>query len=352
MTRVAATVAALVLAFAGTAQAGRPRPPIECTKPSAVHASTYAPVDLELSIRVTADLGTLAVTLNGSDVTDDFAFAPAVAGRVKANANDVWGGIVLPGANTLHASVVKDGALFECTRGFQTAGDPYVDAVVSYVVGASGGYPGTSFLPNVVKGPPAGSGLFQGGLDVFSLGFGGEIVLRFDDNAIADGPGADFTVFENAFMAFNGATLTIERPFADPAIVSVSQDGTTWHTFPCQLATNPPAESFYPGCAGVYPVLSTGGNPHPSIPTQGTMADLVGAPLIPPPVPGGAGGDSFDLATVGLGWARYVRIQDANFVTGDPYGPNNAGADVDAVAAIHSVPATDGNGNGVPDALE
>ena len=29
-----------------------------------------------------------------------------------------------------------------------------------------------------------------------------------------------------------------------------------------------------------------------------------------------------------------------------------AGVDVDAIAAIHSVPATDANANGVPDAVE
>ena len=177
-------------------------------------------------------------------------------------------------------------------------------------------------------------------------------MLRFDDNVIADGPGDDFTVFENAFLAFNGATLTIERPFADPAVVSVSQDGSTWHTFPCQLVTNPAQGVFYPGCAGVYPVFSTGGAPHVAFQTPGDMGDLVGLPVIPPPAPGGAGGDSFDLADVGLAWARYVRIEDANFPTGDPYGPNNAGADVDAVGAIHAVPPTDWNGNGVPDAVE
>lgn len=351
MSRVAA-LALLALLFVGTAEAARLRQPVECTKPSGLHAVTYAPVDFELSLAPAAEPATLVVTLNGTDVSGAFTVDSPPTGRKTAKATDVWGGVVLPGANTLQASVVKQGQSYQCTRSFQASGDPYVDAVVSYVVGASGGYPGTNYLPNVVKGPPMGSGLFQGGLDVFSLGFGGQIVLRFDDNAIANGPGADFTVFENAFMAFNGATLTIERPFADPAIVSVSQNGTTWHTFPCQLTTNPPAEIFYPGCAGVYPVLSSGGNPHPSIPTHGTMADLVGAPLIPPPTPGGAGGDSFDLAAVGLSWARYVRIVDANVVTGDPYGPNNAGADVDAVAAIHSVPATDANGNGVPDALE
>jgi hypothetical protein len=339
----------LACAFAAPARAGRQRPDLDCVKPSwYLPEATYAPLDLELSFAASADAQTLSVLLNGHDVTGAFAIAPPVNGRRRATAQDVWDGMVLPGANRLEASIVKNGDTKVCSRDFTTLGDSYADAVASYAVGASGGYPGAQYLPGIVTGPPAGSGLFQGGLDVFSLGFGGALVVRFDDNAIADEPGSDFTVFENAFLVFDAATLTIERPFADPAIVSVSQDGATWYTFPCQLS----AALFYPGCAGVYPVLSDEGAPHVAFETPGTMADLVGLPVSPAPAPGGAGGDSFDLADVGLAWARFVRIEDADFVTGDPYGPNNAGADVDAVGAIHSVPVTDINGNGVPDALE
>jgi hypothetical protein len=341
--------------LAADAEAGRTRPAIECIKPSTVLASTWAPLAIELSLAATAEPASLAVTLNGTSITSQVTVAPPSGGRQTASAKDVWGGIVLPGANTLTASVVKQGQTHTATCPFQTTGDAYADSVTSYTVGPNGGYPGTSFLPGVVIGPPEGAGLFQGGLDVFSLGFGGQITLRFDDNVIVNGPGDDFTVFENAFLAFNGATLTIERPFADPAIVAVSQDGVTWFSFACSLTTNPALGIFYPGCAGVYPVLSNANDattPHAAIQTQGTIADLIGQPLIPPPTPGGAGGDSFDLADVGLSWARYVRITDANFLTGDPFGPTNAGADVDAVAAIHSVPATDANGNGVPDQVE
>lgn len=352
-TLCAALVLGLALVLATSAGAGTKRKPVECTEPS--QPVTWAPVDLELSVSNQAELSTLAVELNGSDVTDAFTLALPSGGRRKATAEDVWDGAVLPGTNTMHASVVSGGQLHECTRSFEASGDPYADAVVSWVVGANGGYPGVGFLPAVVTGPPSGAGLFQGGLDVFSLGFGGEIVMRFEDNAIVDRDGPDFIVFENAFLAFDASTLTIERPFADPAIVSVSQDGVTWYAFPCQLVTNPSAGIYYPGCAGVFPVLSNESDPstpHASIPTQIEIGELIGLPLIPPPEPGGAGGDRFDLADVGIAWARYVRVQDANFVTGDPYGPNNAGADVDAVTAIHSVPATDANGNGIPDQVE
>jgi hypothetical protein len=331
------------------------RPDIECPKPALGSAVTYAPVDLVVNIREKADEQTLQVLLNGHDVTGAFTLLPPAFGRQRAAANDVWDGVVLPGTNRVTALVQRGTETKQCKTSFQAVGDPYADAVASYTVGQNGGYPGANYLPGIVIGPPMGSGLFQGGLDVFSLGFGGSIVLRFDDNAIADKPGPDFTVFENAFLAFNAATLTIERPFADPGRVSVSQNGTTWYEFPCSPGTNPAAGVFHPGCAGVVPVLSNAndpGTPHASIPTDGGIEGLIGLPVIPPPAPGGAGGDSFDLADLGLGWARYVRITDANFVTGDPYGPNNAGVDVDAVAAIHSVPATDANGNGVPDAVE
>ncbi len=352
---ICAIAVALSCVVAMTAEAGRARPDIECVEPAALTEVSYAPLDLLMNLSSQANEQTLHVLLNGTDVTSAFTLLPVVAGRQKAMANDLWDGIVLPGTNQVTATVQVGAVTKQCQASFQAVGDPYADAVTSYTIGTNGGYPGTNFLPGIVTGPPKGSGLFQGGLDVFSLGFGGSIVLRFLDNAIADEPGADFTVFENAFLAFNGATLTIERPFADPGRVSVSQNGTTWYEFPCSLTTNPATGTFYPGCAGVYPVLSnanTPSTPHASIPTEGGIEELIGLPVIPPPTPGGAGGDSFDLADLGLGWARYVRIVDANFVTGDPYGPNNAGIDVDAITAIHSVPATDANANGVPDAVE
>jgi hypothetical protein len=354
MKRIATALLVMIACFAATrAEAGRSRPEIECLKPSWYAPElTYAPADFELSFSASADAQTFAVTLNGHDVTGAFAVAAPVNGRRKATAEDVWGGMLLPGANHLHAQVVKAGVTHQCDQAFQANGDAYADAVEAYAVGTNGGFPGTQFLPDVVTGPPSGAGLFQGSLDAFSLGFGGTLTVRFDDNVIANGPGDDFSVFENAFLAFNAATLTIERPFADPAIVSVSQDGSTWHTFACQLVTNPALGIFYPGCAGVYPVLATGGAPHVAFQTPGGIGDLVGEPVIPPPVPGGAGGDSFDLSEVGLAWARWVRIEDANVLTGDPFGPNNAGADVDAIGAIHAVPPTDWNGNGVPDAVE
>lgn len=67
---------------------------------------------------------------------------------------------------------------------------------------------------------------------VLSLGQGGSIVLEFDD-AIADGPGPDFAVFENAFID------DTERPgdsgeytFAEFAFVEVATTTNAWARFP------------------------------------------------------------------------------------------------------------------------
>ena len=59
------------------------------------------------------------------------------------------------------------------------------------------------------------------------------------------------------------------------------------------------------------------------------------------PLPEGSGGDRFDLADVGLAWAKYVRIEAATFATG-PIGTDNAGFDLeprfDGVSAFHGDP--------------
>lgn len=348
-----------LLLVASAAEAGRRRrgggtPAIVFVSPERDEEVTYMPLVVELDL--TANMQTLEVRLNGSDISGLFVLEPPVGGRIAAVSDPVWEGLVLQGSNLLEVDIqLGSGGLRWGSIDFEATGDPYSDAVTSYSVGEFGGFPGEGFLPEIVTGAPRGAGLLQGGFDVFSLGLGGEIVLEFTDNVIRDGPGVDFTVFENAFMVENPATLTIERPFADPGIVSVSQDGLSWFEFPCSLVLDIPMGLVYPGCAGVYPVLSDvddPGTPHASIPTEGSVADLIGLPSVPEPDPGGAGGDSYDLAEVGLAWARFVKIVDPDFETGDPFGSTNAGVDLDAVAAVNSAPATDADGNGIPDAVE
>ena len=225
--------------------------------------------------------------------------------------------------------------------------DPFADAVVSHQIGTGGGA-GESALPGIVLGPPRGGGAFQGSTDTLSLGLGGSIVLAFTDNVIVDGPGADFTVFENAFLTRG---LNTGGPFAEPATVSVSADGVHFVAFPCRADEMP----YYPGCAGVYPVFADARDPNapsPLVPTTTPIADLVGVPVdgfTPPP---GSGGDSFDLAAVGLAMARFVRIDASDL---KPGLAGLSGFDLDAIAAVHSIETAglpDADGDGVPDAAD
>jgi hypothetical protein len=197
-------------------------------------------------------------------------------------------------------------------RGAESPGDPFADAVAAYTPGVNGGF-GADELPGVVLGPPVGGGATQGSLDVLALGSGGSITLRFDPPVICDGPGVDFTVFENAFHSG-----TPSGPlFVEYAYVAVSQDGEHFVEFPYDPSSGV-------GLAGRTPVFSA--------PDNG----------ISPLDPAVSGGDSFDLADVGLAWATYVRITDVGGAIPD-FGDlpqfsvaPNAGADIDAVAAVNA----------------
>lgn len=187
--------------------------------------------------------------------------------------------------------------------------DRFVTEVVSFAPGACAGF-GASVMPDIVLGPPAGTGRGSGSLDVVSLGIGGEIVVSFGENAIVDAAGPDFVVFENAFFGGSGT-----EPFADLGEVSVSEDGQTWTTFPCTPGDKAP----YGTCAGWRPVFST--------PRNG----------ISPLDPAAAGGDAYDLADLGLTKARFVKIRDLGTATceGQPR-PTNLGFDLDAIAILHA----------------
>jgi hypothetical protein len=159
---------------------------------------------------------------------------------------------------------------------------------------------GRNSMPEVVFGPPRGAGCCSGSTDVVSLGNGGSITLGFSGNAIVDGPGADFVVFENAFETAAGGA------FVELASVEVSDDGDSWYPFGCASMEAP-----YDSCAGVSPVYSLD-DPGPIDPET-------------------SGGDSFDLADVGIARARFVRITDRADQTG------LAGVfDLDAVGIVHS----------------
>ncbi|MDZ7317045.1 MAG: hypothetical protein ONB24_13070 [candidate division KSB1 bacterium] len=181
---------------------------------------------------------------------------------------------------------------------------PWADAVVSFTPGVGAGR-GAQYFPDNVLGPPDQTpGLNEYSpsnrpQEVLSLGHGGEIVLEFVDNIIIDEPGPDFTVFENAFISlFDG------QPFIEAGIVAVSQDGVNFHTFPYDLDT-------WKGLAGVTP-------------TKDAYHFLD---------PDKSGGDSFDLADVGLKWAKYVKITDLGDLKQE--GLWNGDFDLDAVVAVH-----------------
>ncbi|MCY1082057.1 cell surface protein [Archangium lansingense] len=180
--------------------------------------------------------------------------------------------------------------------------NPFADKVASFQPGASAGF-GQDGYPTIVLGPPHGGGSGMGSLDVLSLGQGGQIVLELTDLGVVDGPGVDLLVFENPF-----------GNYAETAFVAVSEDGQTWHEFPCAPADK---ANGYPGCAGVKHVFSS--------PENG----------LSPTDPAVAGGDGFDLATLGVARARFVRIKDSGE---NSYGFTSGGFDLDAIAVVNASP--------------
>lgn len=218
-----------------------------------------------------------------------------------------------------------------------TRADPCLDDVVGYTIGQNGGYNagegGTeNLLPDVVLGPPRGLGQTAGSLDVVSLGNGGSIIVAFTDNRIVDGPGADFTIFENAF---NAPGLGI---FTEAGIVEASEDGEHFTPFP-----HGAGGADLSGLAGRTPVYA-----------NGDTNDL------DPGDPAVSGGDQFDLATIGLASARFLRITDPGATIDDvgnhfpTPGAGKSGFDLDAAIAIHSEDTcgaccdADGNGSVKP----
>lgn len=208
--------------------------------------------------------------------------------------------------------------------------DPFADAVVDFQPNPSASF-GHDQMPGIVLGPPDGMGDLAGGTDVASLGDGGVIVLEFVDNRIIDGPGVDFTVFENPFYV-GGDPL---NSFVEAAEVCVSDDGVTWNCFEMDYDENATSiDLIYKGMAGVAPVFASPSN------------------SIDPLDPTVSGGDSFDLADLNMVSARFIRLRDIG-APGSPhevldkdgeaildrsgiFGGASGGFDLDAVAAINS----------------
>lgn len=172
------------------------------------------------------------------------------------------------------------------------------------------GMPSAAARPDVPAATPE---------EVVSLGLEGVIIVGNTSRAIADRPGPDFVIFENAFeFGFN-------RIYAEPGQVSVSQFGEEWHDFPCDAAS-------LAGCAG-------------TVPSTGDYEPFDAQR---------AGGNAFDLADLGLEWARYIRIRDVSRAVRDNsdhafHDPTINGFELDAVVIINPVDLTTDVGAGAED---
>ena len=213
-----------------------------------------------------------------------------------------------------------------------------------------------SWQPGIVLGPPGNATPTTGSLTVMSLGHGGVIVLEFTDNEIVDRPGPDFIVFENPFFcsAVPLSAADDYSVFVEPGIVEASDDGVTWRLFPydatalAQVTTSCTDRSLIDRLRGLMGIT-------PSFTGNWIVPD--DPAVFDPASPGGVsghGGDAFDLATVGLASARFIRITDPNLPLGVPGSAD--GLDLDAVVAIHARPlgwdGPDADGDGLSDDAE
>lgn len=170
--------------------------------------------------------------------------------------------------------------------------------------------------------------------EVVSIGQGGRLVLKFDHPVVDDALnpcGIDFIVFGNSNQTINGIDrwrnadpnqMTVRGMAAgrEPAKVSVSQDGVTWHTF----SNGPFADDFPPTLGRRYdpahhePTLLGNlwwGQPtDPTYPVDPTLtaAAFAGWTVAQIATKYGcsAGGTGFDLARVGLPWIQFVRFDN------------------------------------------
>ncbi|MFV1995487.1 MAG: PEP-CTERM sorting domain-containing protein, partial [Verrucomicrobiales bacterium] len=123
-------------------------------------------------------------------------------------------------------------------------------------------------------GAPSGNDPVNDVYDVVSLGQGGQITLTFPQ-AIANGDGPDFAVFENAF----------NNTFLELAYVELSQDGISFVRFPSTSLTTEPVPYW-------------GGSLDAS-----DLDGLAGKYLV-------GYGTPFDLADVDLAYATHLRLVD------------------------------------------
>ncbi len=190
-----------------------------------------------------------------------------------------------------------------------------IDTVYSFKPGTgqdSGQMP--EYFPKNIFGLPSTNASYElpeaSPEQLLSLGMGGEIVVGIKNYKIINDDGPDFTIFENPF--FNPVTKKI---FAEPAKVSVSQDGVNFIEFPFN------ATSLH-GLAG-------------KTPTEGKQD---------PYNPQLSGGDSYDLSDLGLDFITHIKITDVTKIIENLNSENLyyqpafilTGFDLDAIVALHT----------------
>ena len=200
--------------------------------------------------------------------------------------------------------------------------------------------------------------------ELVTIGNGGWLTVKFDHKVLddPDNPyGLDLIVFGNAFQIIgggqgwtngdpNGVTVS-GNGFAEPGIVSVSQDGETWYTF----SGGPFADDFAPTLGRVYdttdPDKSIGewnewwGHPtDPRVPLDPSLGfssfDGWTVAQIAQEYGESAGGTGFDIGQfalpvdpeTGCKWIQYVRVAD------NP--DSGATTEIDAFADVIPEPAT------------
>ncbi len=257
-------------------------------------------------------------------------------------------------AHLLRSCEVLRGAAILAAAGFFALLSPVAHADHFYASQITARTLGTSLQTgfqdtNDILGGPSGNP--GGSTHVLNLGVGGQITLGFNTadatRTITNGAGADFIVFENAFYANSDTT----KSFAELVFVEVSSNGTDFARFPTLSLTPSGVGGFgtinpanVSGFAGVHEVLAN-----------------VNTNSIDPFDPELAGGDAFDLSTLGsntlvlggqvdLNAIRYVRLIDvlgdgtvldsSNNPIYDPTGFGSGGSDIDSVAVIHGVSVT------------
>jgi len=205
---------------------------------------------------------------------------------------------------------------------------------------------------------------------VVKVGFGGHLVLRFSHKVGDDenNPyGVDFIVFGNAFQRIGSGvnwkyqdpasvTINSDDVYAEPGLVSVSQDGVTWYAY--DDPNLPRADTFAPtlgrmydpnNAVDVYPGWDNqwwAGVTNPTIPLDPnlTAADFVGKTVaevcqIYGQSAGGTGFDLHDLAPqdyaalavdeqTGRKWIQYVKVEYTESILYE--------TEIDAVADVSS----------------